>query len=74
MTWMQRLMRVFAIDIATCPMGGSKLCVIACIDEPDVIHRILEPIRTPDQAIDANPRAPPIRNRRLHKTEQDRLF
>ena len=30
MTWAQRLRRVFAIDIETCPECGGKLRVIAC--------------------------------------------
>ena len=30
---MQRLKRVFAIDIETCPECGGKLRVIACIDD-----------------------------------------
>ncbi len=30
MSWMQRLKRVFAIDIETCPECGGKLRVIAC--------------------------------------------
>ena len=46
MTWMQRLKRVFAIDIETCPKCGGKLRVIACIEDPDVIATILEHIRT----------------------------
>ena len=32
MSWMQRLKRVFAIDIETCPDCGGKLRVIACIN------------------------------------------
>jgi len=31
MSWMQRLKRVFAIDIEACPECGGKLRVIACI-------------------------------------------
>jgi hypothetical protein len=30
MSWMQRLKRVFAIDIETCPECGGRLRVIAC--------------------------------------------
>ena len=30
MTWAERLKRVFAIDIETCPQCGEKLRVIAC--------------------------------------------
>lgn len=52
MTWMQRLKRVFAIDIETCPNCGGKLKVIASIEDPDVIaarlrhsRRALTPIQ-----------------------------
>ncbi len=59
-TWMQRLKRVFAIDIETCRRCGGRLKVIASIEEPEVIERILahldqaEPAATPFA-----PRAPP---------------
>jgi hypothetical protein len=38
---MQRLKRVFAIDIETCSDCGGTLRVIACIEEPALIARIL---------------------------------
>jgi hypothetical protein len=41
MTWAQRLSRVFAIDIETCPDCGGKLRVIACIEDPPLIAKIL---------------------------------
>jgi hypothetical protein len=41
MTWMQRLKRVFAIQIETCRRCGGKLKVIASIEEPELIERIL---------------------------------
>jgi len=41
MNWMQRLKRVFAIDIQTCPVCGGKLRVIACIEDPPLIRMIL---------------------------------
>jgi len=34
MSWVQRLKRVFAIEIATCARCGGKLKVIASIEEP----------------------------------------
>lgn len=42
MCWMQRLRRVFAIDISTCPRCGGKVRVIAAITQPAPITRILE--------------------------------
>jgi len=42
MSWAQRLKRVFAIDIETCRQCGGRLRVIASIEAPAVIERILE--------------------------------
>ena len=42
MTWMQRLKRVFAIEIETCQRCGGKLEVIASIEDAELIGRILE--------------------------------
>jgi len=41
MTWAQRLKRVFGIDIKTCHECGGTVKVIACIDDPVVIEKIL---------------------------------
>ena len=41
MTWMERLRRVFAIDLSACPHYGGRLRVIADVTRPDVIQRIL---------------------------------
>jgi hypothetical protein len=42
MPWMQRLKPVFAIDIETRPDCGGGLRVIACLEEPRLIPKILE--------------------------------
>ena len=73
MTWMQRLKRVFAIDIETHPKCGGKLRVIACIENPDVIATILEHIRVREAATTANPRAPRRAIPRQAAVENDRL-
>ena len=41
MTWAQRLKRVFGIDIQTCAACGGALRIIACIEDPLVIDKIL---------------------------------
>jgi hypothetical protein len=41
MTWAQRLRRVFAIDIETCEACGGPVKIIAAIEDPGVITRIL---------------------------------
>ena len=74
MTWMQRLKRVFAINIETCPKCGGKLRVIACIEDPDIIATILEHIRGREETQPSQPRAPPLRIRRSDTSNQDRLF
>ena len=48
MTWMQRLKRVFMIDIETCPRCGGKLRVIVCINDPQLIRKVLGHIRQRD--------------------------
>ena len=45
MTWAQRLKRVFNIDIEVCSRCGGSVKVIACIEEQDVIDRILAHLR-----------------------------
>jgi hypothetical protein len=61
MSWAQRLRRVFAIDIETCRQCGGRLWVIASIEEPAVIERILEHLGRDAGSVDpAHPsRAPP---------------
>ena len=41
MTWAARLKRAFNIDIKTCQACGGAVKVIACIDDPVVINKIL---------------------------------
>jgi len=41
MTWAQRLRRVFDIDIETCSECGGDVRIIAGIEDPVVIQKIL---------------------------------
>jgi len=41
MTWARRLKRVFGIEIEQCVHCGGRLQVIASIEEPELIERIL---------------------------------
>jgi hypothetical protein len=45
MSWAQRLKRVFAVDIEGCPDCGGKLRVIASIEDPQLIAKILAHLR-----------------------------
>ncbi|WP_415357675.1 hypothetical protein [Halioglobus sp. Uisw_031] len=65
MTWVQRLKRVFNIDIEVCSRCGGSVRVIACIEDQDVIDRILAHLRETEKEAPARPllvpptRAPP---------------
>jgi hypothetical protein len=41
MTWAQRLKRVFKLDLESCEGCGGQVRVIACIEDPGVIAKIL---------------------------------
>jgi len=63
MTGAHRLKRVFNIDVKTCRVCGAAARVMACIEDPRVISKILKPLqeKSPlDSGIRiAHPRAPP---------------
>ncbi|HNL15326.1 MAG TPA: IS91 family transposase [Accumulibacter sp.] len=53
MTWAQRLKRVFNIDIETCRECGGAMKVIACIEDPVVIQKILNHLKEKGEYQDA---------------------
>lgn len=62
MNWAQRLKRVFSIDIEVCGRCGGSVRVIACIEDQDVIDRILAHLRDKEQHIATHALlAPPTR-------------
>ncbi|MCC7461565.1 MAG: hypothetical protein IT480_03780 [Gammaproteobacteria bacterium] len=66
MSWAQRPKRVFGIDIEACARCGGPLQVIASIEEPQVIAKILAHLekRAPDQhRLPLGARAPPVQSR-----------
>jgi len=67
MSWMQRLKRVFAVDIETCPDCGGTLRVIACIEDPPLIAKILGHVRSRAAAEAVQARAPPANSQRALK-------
>jgi hypothetical protein len=58
MTWAQRLKRVFAIDIEKCEKCGGPVRIIASIEYPDVIQKILKHLGL-DQTEYPQNRSPP---------------
>ena len=65
MTWAQRLKRVFGIDIETCAACGDAMRIIACIEDPAIIEKILAHLNAnaPEPEATRRPpcRAPPQR-------------
>jgi hypothetical protein len=64
MNWAQRLKRVFNIDITICSRCGGAVKIIACIEDPLVIKRILDHLDANSRALASTnqlpePRAPP---------------
>ncbi len=70
MTWAQRLKRVFSVDIEVCGRCGGSVRVIVdasnrCIEDQEIIDRILAHLRDREQDIPTLPlltpptRAPP---------------
>jgi hypothetical protein len=53
MTWAQRLKRVFSIDIETCITCGGTMKVIASIEDPMVIQKILNHLKKKSEYQDA---------------------
>lgn len=45
MTWTSRLKRVFNINIETCTECGGPVKVIACIEDPVLITKILDHLK-----------------------------
>ncbi len=65
MNWARRRKRVFGIEIESCARCGAKLRIIASIEEPEVIAKILSHLErtAPEQYQAERPlgaRAPPV--------------
>ena len=67
MTWAQRLKRVFNIDIEICKDCGGHVKIIACIEDPVVIEKILRHLERKDATVTLH--SPPSRG-----PPQGRLF
>ena len=42
LTWAERLKRVFSIDVSVCSRCGGEAKIISCIEDPEVIKKILD--------------------------------
>ncbi len=44
-TWARLIYKVYEVDPLECPRCKGPMCVIALIEDPEVIRKILEPLR-----------------------------
>ena len=51
--------RVFAVDVLECPVCRGRMRILAAIDDPHVIRRILECLGLPPRAPPLHPARPP---------------
>ena len=49
-TWAQLMKRVFLIDVLQCENCGGQMKILAAIDQPDVIGKILQSLGVPSRA------------------------
>lgn len=54
MTWAQRLKCMFKLDVQTCPACGGTVKLIACIEAPAVIVRILAHLSANGYSVEAS--------------------
>jgi hypothetical protein len=67
MLWAQLMARSFGFDVLACPRCGGRFRLIALIEDPRVIRRILGHRGLPTEVPAARPpRAPPIPFERVH--------
>ena len=60
LTWAQLLKRTFSVDVLACPNCSGRLRVIAAIDDPSVVRKILAHLGLPTERPTIAPaRSPP---------------
>ncbi len=60
MTWAEPLKRELSTEIKTCPAGGGAVRIIACVENPVVIEKILTDLDLKSAAAEST-RRPPCR-------------
>ena len=59
MSWAMLLKRVFDIDVTTCRACGGEAEIIAVIEDPPVIEKILKHLKLPHRPPVISPARPP---------------
>jgi len=57
--WAELMQRSFGFDVLACPRCGDRLELIALIEDPSVIRRILRHLGLPIEVPTARPARPP---------------
>jgi hypothetical protein len=65
-SWSQLMARIFAVDVLECPRCGSRMRILAAIEDPVVARKILDSLGLPSRP---PPVAPARRNRHPQLTE-----
>ena len=71
--WARLLKRVFDLDLEHCPQCGGDMKIIAAIEEPEVIAKILMHLGLPARAPPRSPARRPVFFRRPDSRRQERL-
>ena len=59
--WVELMRRSLGLDVLRCPRCGGRLKLIALIEDPTVIRRVLQHLGLPTDVPEARPaRAPPV--------------
>jgi hypothetical protein len=58
-SWAQLMARVWAVDVLECPQCGGRLRVLAAIQSPEAIRKILDCLGLPSRAPPIARAAPP---------------
>jgi hypothetical protein len=68
--WAQLMQRSFGFDVLACPRCGGRFRLLALIEDPRVVHRILHHVGLPTEIPAARaPRAPPLPLAGVHVDE-----
>jgi hypothetical protein len=57
--WADLMRRAFEIDVLACPRCGGRMVLIATIEDPAVVQRILTHLGLPTEMPEARPARPP---------------
>jgi len=74
-SWAELMQRSFGFDVPACPRCGTRLSLIALIEDPPVIRRILSHLGLPTEVPGAGPmRPPPLPINHLDSCDDDVAF